>query len=208
MPDLLEILGFAASLIVLVSLLMSSLKKLRWINLVGALLFGVYGFMIGSLPTGFMNLGIVIIDIYYLVKMYGNKDFFQLLPIKRESEYLDKFIEFYDEDIQLYGHLDKDKIKTAQFKYFIHRNMAPAGIFIAKEEDKTSGSLRIELDYVVPQYRDFKLGSYLFDTKQDEFQKLGYKEYIVTTENKDHIRYIKKMGFTFDQERQVYSKAI
>ena len=63
-----DYLGYAASLIVLISLLMSSIKKLRWINLAGALLFGIYGFMIQSLPTGFMNLGIVIIDIYYLVK--------------------------------------------------------------------------------------------------------------------------------------------
>ena len=58
-PVLLDWIGYIASLIVLVSLLMSSVKKLRWINLGGALLFGIYGFLIGSLPTGFMNFGIV-----------------------------------------------------------------------------------------------------------------------------------------------------
>ena len=36
---LLEWIGYIASLIVLVSLLMSSIKKLRWINLFGALMW-------------------------------------------------------------------------------------------------------------------------------------------------------------------------
>ena len=39
---LLEWIGYTASLIVLVSLLMSSIKKLRWINLFGALIFGAW----------------------------------------------------------------------------------------------------------------------------------------------------------------------
>ena len=92
---LLEWLGYIASLIVLISLLMSSIVKLRWINLVGALLFGTYGFMIGSLPTGFMNVGIALIDIFYLVKMYGSKEYFTILPITEDHQYLDSFIHFY-----------------------------------------------------------------------------------------------------------------
>jgi hypothetical protein len=67
---MIEYLGIFASFIVLISLLMSSIKLLRWINLFGALLFGIYGLLIGSFPTVFMNVGIVLIDIYYLTKMY------------------------------------------------------------------------------------------------------------------------------------------
>lgn len=69
---MIDYLGFIASFVVLISLLMSSIRLLRWINLFGALLFGVYGVLIGSYPTIFMNFGIVLIDIYYLTKMYRN----------------------------------------------------------------------------------------------------------------------------------------
>ncbi|WP_138417511.1 YgjV family protein [Aquibacillus sediminis] len=68
--DWLEWLGYLASFIVLVSLLMSNILKLRWINLLGSGLFSLYGFLIGALPVGFMNLGIVFINIYYLVQLY------------------------------------------------------------------------------------------------------------------------------------------
>lgn len=72
--DWLEWLGYLASVIVLISLLMSDILKLRWINLVGSSLFSLYGFLIGALPVGFMNFGIALINIYYLFKLYSNKE--------------------------------------------------------------------------------------------------------------------------------------
>lgn len=72
----LEWLGYLASLLVLISLLMNSIIKLRWINLLGSSIFSFYGFLIAALPVGFMNLGIVLINIYHLVKIYRSKEYF------------------------------------------------------------------------------------------------------------------------------------
>ena len=49
--------------------MMSSILKLRVINLVGAALFTVYGLLIGAYPVAVMNLFIVLIDLYYLRDM-------------------------------------------------------------------------------------------------------------------------------------------
>ena len=96
MPDyILDWIGYLGSLVVLISLLMSSIKKLRWINLVGAVIFAFYGFMIASIPTGFMNVGIAVIDIVFLVMMYKQKDYFRVLPIPEPTEYLKQFFKFY-----------------------------------------------------------------------------------------------------------------
>lgn len=200
----LEYLGYAASLIVLISLLMSSLKKLRWINLAGATLFGAYGFMIGSVPTGLMNLGIVIIDIYYLVKMYKTKDFFRVLPIEDDSEYLKGFIEFYKKDIESYMKIEDFNIDEATEKFYVLRNMNPAGIFIADKFDNKT--LEIKLDYVVPMYRDFKIGLFVFSSQRQTFLDKGFTNFVVYTENESHIKYVKKMGFVKEEGR--YIKAI
>lgn len=192
-PMVLDWIGYVASLIVLVSLLMSSIKKLRWINLGGALLFGIYGFLIGSLPTGFMNLGIVIIDIYFLARMYMSKEYFRVLPIENDTEYLNYFLEFYKHDIE--GRLDIDKIdfEKAVIKLYLLRNMNPAGIFICNEFDKKS--LEITLDYVIPMFRDFKLGQFIFEGQKLYFLGKGYNRFIVFTKNSNHIKYLRKMGF-------------
>lgn len=70
----LEWFGYAASVVILASLTMSSIVRFRWINLAGAMMFATFGFLIGSIPTGTLNLRITFIDIYYLWKIYSTKD--------------------------------------------------------------------------------------------------------------------------------------
>lgn len=203
----LEWIGYIASSIVLISLLMSSIKKLRWINLVGALTFGFYGFMIGSIPTGLMNVGIVLIDVYYLVRMYRTREFFRVLPIKQDSQYLKMFLDFYKDDILLFKEIDIEEVLKSKVRFFILRNMSPAGIFVADEYGENQ--LEIKLDYVIPQYRDFKIGNYVFDSQKEYFESLNYKEFVAFTEFKDHIDYVKRMGFVKSPEKEnCYIKSI
>lgn len=65
-----EMLGYSASVLVAISLMMQSVVKLRTINLVGAILFSVYGVVIGAFPVAFLNGFIAIVNIYYLHQMY------------------------------------------------------------------------------------------------------------------------------------------
>lgn len=192
-PVLLDWIGYIASLIVLISLLMSSVKKLRWINLGGALLFGIYGFLIGSLPTGFMNLGIVIIDIVFLAKMYMSKEYFRVLPIENDTDYLNYFLDFYRQDIGSKLDISNIDFEKAVVKLYLLRNMNPAGIFVCNEFDKKT--LEITLDYVIPMFRDFKLGHFIFEGQKLYFLGKGYNRFVVFSKNTNHIKYLKKMGF-------------
>jgi hypothetical protein len=192
-PILLDWIGYIASLIVLISLLMSSIKRLRWINLVGALIFGIYGFLIGSIPTGVMNVGIVVIDIYFLAKIYLSKDYFTILPIDEDSEYLKSFIEFYRSEIETLVPVDTIDPEGADVKLYVLRNMTPAAVFIGHKLEE--GTLEIRLDYAIPQYRDFKLGSFIFDQQKDYFMDRGYTKFVTYGTHKNHVPYLQKMGF-------------
>ncbi|MCS6114123.1 YgjV family protein [Shewanella baltica] len=69
-----EWIGYLASVVVAISLMMSNIKKLRWWNLIGAALFVAYGVAIGAYPVALVNFFIVLIDTYYLVKLYREAD--------------------------------------------------------------------------------------------------------------------------------------
>lgn len=194
MDKWLEYFGYAASMVVLISLLMTSIKKLRWINLIGAIMFGAYGFLINSIPTGFMNLGIAVIDIYFLVKMYSNKDYFKLLGVEQNSDYFNSFLEFYKEDIGKFQDIDLSESTDAEVKLFTLRNMNPAGLFIGKKYKKDT--LEILLDYAIPQYRDFKLGDYVFTDQASYFKDKGYTKLLTFSDKEEHMKYLEKMGFT------------
>ena len=64
-----EWLGYGASFMVAISLMMKNVFKLRILNGVGALLFVISGVMISAWPVAGMNLFIVGINIYYLWQM-------------------------------------------------------------------------------------------------------------------------------------------
>jgi hypothetical protein len=66
----LELVGYLASVLVAISLMMLSLNKLRVINLSGSLLFTVYGFTIGAYPVAVLNAFIVLVNIFYLQKAF------------------------------------------------------------------------------------------------------------------------------------------
>lgn len=64
-----ELIGYAASFIVLISFLMKNIKTLRIINTIGCFLFIVYGILLNnSIPIIFTNTAIVGINMYYLLK--------------------------------------------------------------------------------------------------------------------------------------------
>lgn len=63
-----EIIGTCASLIVLISFLMKGEKSIRLVNIIGAILFVIYGIFIGAFSVWFLNGALVLIHIYKLIK--------------------------------------------------------------------------------------------------------------------------------------------
>lgn len=67
--NIVELIGYAGSVIVVISLTMRSVVKLRLINLVASLLFIAYGLLINAWPIFILNCLIMVINIYYLRQM-------------------------------------------------------------------------------------------------------------------------------------------
>lgn len=66
-----EIIGITATFFVLLSFLMRSAAKIRMINIVGAALFIIYGFLIGSFSTALLNAALIVIHAVYLCREYA-----------------------------------------------------------------------------------------------------------------------------------------
>jgi len=69
-----EILGWVATLVIIVSFLVNDIKTLRTVSLIGAILWVIYAFVIQSSSIVFLNLVIVGIQIYKLYKIKLKKD--------------------------------------------------------------------------------------------------------------------------------------
>ena len=185
--------GYVASVIVAVSLMMSSIIKLRWYNLIGAACFSIYGFLIGAMPVGVLNGFIAIADIYYLVLIYKEKDSFTLMETDKNPEYLKMFLEFYESEIQKFFPSYSFANSRSTHGFFILRNTVPAGVVLG--DMKEEGVFEVKLDFATPQYRDFKLGKYIFLDHSDFFHKIGCQTITALSQNNEHDKYLEKMGF-------------
>lgn len=201
----LEWIGYAASLLITLSLMLSSIVKFRWINLMGAALFSTYGFLIKAYPVGVMNGLIVLIDVYYLWQIYARKELFDILEIKAGNEYLERFLRYHNKDIQKICPGFTYDPGSNNVRFFLLRNMAVAGLFLAHRENENE--LVVALDYVIPEYRDFKNGKYLYNQLLPQFKAAGYTRLRAAVSNPINDAYFKKMGFTPD-EQGVYRKLL
>ncbi len=205
----LELFGYAASVIVALSLMMKNIKNLRWWNLFGAALFSAYGLMIHAFPVFILNGFIALADVYYLRQLYLVNDTFALLPIDiKRTQFLNKFLNYYLQDIRRFfpdfklEHIDD----SADRAYFILRDMLPVSLIIFRENQ---GTLDIIIDYAIPAYRDLKSASFFYHLDSEALGLSQESVFRLESHNAAHNHYLKKIGFQSDSSNpNIFSRSI
>ncbi|MFW6348248.1 MAG: hypothetical protein ACOC2C_06540 [Cyclonatronaceae bacterium] len=187
-----EAIGYLASLLVAVSLTMSRIVPLRIVNMLGAATFVVYGILITSWPVAGMNAFIVLINMYYLWQIYSNKSAFEILEMEPEERYLNYFTELYESEIRRYHPEISARPVPGNVNMMVLRDTLPAGILLA---DQHGEALHVRVDFVSPEFRDFKIGQFLYQQRKGLFTAKGIRRILVDTASKEHAAYFKKMGF-------------
>ncbi len=188
-----EGIGYAASLIILVSLLMTNVFRLRLINGIGSVLFGAYGWLIGSWPVCAINLVIAGIDGWYLLQAMSISAFFDLAPAESVGpEYLKRFFLFHERELMNYAPgLTIENLQSA-CTCLIFRNLLPVGVFSYRQNGPDA---EIVLDFMIPEYRDFKAGRYLYRTKRMFFKEKGIKRFHALARHPSQPKYYLRNGF-------------
>ncbi|MCK5075262.1 MAG: hypothetical protein KAR38_02750 [Calditrichia bacterium] len=197
----LEIFGYMGSVLIAASLMMKNILHLRRINLIGASTFAIYGLIVEAYPVFFLNAFIALTDVYYLIEMYRQKEYFSLMPVlDNRHKYLDKFYNFYKTDInKFFPKFNWDSIEGCSC-FFILRNLMPVGLFIYK--NISDEEIEIVLDYAIPDYRDLKNARFVYFAQSRHFQEKGIKKLISKSCVKSHRKYLKNIGFKADNENQ------
>ena len=208
-PEYVEWVGYIASAVIAASLLISNLWYFRWINLAGALIFCLYGLLIGSIPVAMMNGLIAVIDVYFIIQMTRKIDYFHYLTVVfKESGYLQYFLRYYTRDISYhFPRFFPEKLPPDQKFTFVLRNAVSVGVFSYHKEGDCGV---IDIDYTIPAYRDLKNTRYLIrDALARDFEQEGIKRLSVYSTVSNHVSYIKKLGFTPDATHpNVYNLAL
>ncbi|MDE7313348.1 MAG: YgjV family protein [Eubacterium sp.] len=97
---LIELIGYLGSVLVVVSMLMSSVVKLRVINTAGSCISATYALIIHSYPLALMNICLIVINLYNLAKLSKNGQHYNLVGGKTDDPLLAYFLSYFQQDIQ------------------------------------------------------------------------------------------------------------
>ncbi|NNC93324.1 MAG: hypothetical protein HKN80_12625 [Acidimicrobiia bacterium] len=200
-----ELIGYLGSALIIASLSMKSILRLRLVGLVGATVFSIYGLLIGAIPIVITNAVILGIHAYYLRQLLGSKPVFTVLEVRQGSRYLERFLDHYAEDIAAFQPNFHYEPRPDRYRAFILRDMVPAGLFMCDIDGSETG--QVQLDYVIPAYRDLKLGRFLYSSNSSIFADPRITHLESRTGTARHNAYLERMGFlpiTGDDGRPAY----
>lgn len=194
-PVAIEMVGYVASTLILLSVTRTSILKLRLIGLAGSLVFVVYASLIGAYPIVVVNTVIAGVHFYFLYQLRSRRqEYFRILRVDPDSKYLLDFLKFYSGEIDKFQpDFEYRPGGDEQVRAFVLRDMVPAGLFIGSIEGEV---LTIDLDFVIPQYRDLRVAEFLFSasTRLTTGARLSGLRSLPGTP--EHVAYLERIGFT------------
>lgn len=188
-------LGYLASLLLALGLMVNNDLKFRWLNTGGNISFIIYGAVIGAVPVILTNCLLLSINIVFLYRIYNRKEHFELLEFNNGGILVDRFLTFYQKDIARYFPNFKREQLEGNLNFVVLRDLVIANIFSARTD--AEGRAEVLLNYTVPKYRDFKVGSFIFDTEKEfllskQVNKVFYRQ----VDNKQHRKFLIISGFS------------
>lgn len=192
-----ELVGYLASALVVLSLTMRSLLRLRLLSLAGSVTFLTYGVLIESVPIIVTNCCIAAINLWFLRKEFairrsGSADL-GASRIRADSPFLRDFVDYHHDDILDFQPDFSLPTGDDVLALMLTREGAPAGLVIGHLGG--DGRLRIDLDYVLREHRDSRLGVWLYGRGADVFRALGIRSIRATALTEAHRKYLRRAGF-------------
>lgn len=189
--------GYLASLLLALSLLVTNDLRFRWLNTGGCLSFIVYGVLLSAWPIILTNTLLFFINVFTLVKIYRKKEAFDLLPFEPHDPIINKFIQFYADDLRNYFPLYEPEQSVNAIRFMVLRDMVIANVFMATVQE--DGTAIVQCNYTVPRYRDYKVGRFIFEKEKGYLLSRGVKQLLYeTVANRGHEEYLKRMGFSVE----------
>lgn len=199
-----ELIGYLASALVVTSLSMASVVRLRMFSLAGSVTFMTYGFLIEAVPIIVTNVAIAALNVWFLSRELGGRRDLGAVVVPSDSPFLADFLVNHAADISHFQP-EHDAARATDFALVLTRDGMPAGVVLG---DRDGDRLDITLDYVMRAYRDSRLGNWLYGDGARVFRSAGISTVTTPGGNESHRHYLTRVGFEFDPHSTRWSRTL
>ena len=198
----LEVLGWVGSAVLVYSLTRTRVLAFRALNLVASVLLVAYNAVLGIWPMVAMNGVIAGINVYHLVRMATTRDdeaTYDVVEVGPTEDYLGHVLRRHAPDIERHNPgFAWDGAVPGRSAFLVVRDTETVGVVLIShvEVDDTVG--QVELDYVLPRFRDFSVGKFVY-RREGLLARLGYRVLRAPTHRMtDAAAYFGRVGFRPD----------
>ncbi len=195
---LLEIFGYIGTTLVIVSMLMTSVVKLRVINICGSTISMIYAILGNTWPIVLLNASLIVINAIQLVRMYRTRVTFHRVAASLSDTNVQYFLSLYDDDIRQYFPEYTVSAEKATEVHIAYIGSEMVGMILG---ERTGEQMQIALDYATPKYRDLSVSTFLFSALRED----GIRELCAEAGVPEHKKYLLRMGFVERGEHMIRS---
>jgi hypothetical protein len=190
----LDLLGWAGSALLIVSLLQARVLRFRVLNLTAGLMLVAFNALIGVWPMVAMNLATSGINVWFIARMLRERHdvaAFRVLAVRSDNEYLAHVLAVHQSDVLRHqpdfswaGIPRQDR-----HPFLILRGDETVGVVIMRVVGDVA---HVELDYVTKRFRDFSPGEFVW-RQSGVLRNLGIAQVITSPTMIDP--YYERVGF-------------
>lgn len=158
-----ELIGWAGSAVLVVSLLQTQLLRLRVINLIGCFILLGYNAAVQVWPMVGLNAVLALINIVYLVTMVRERHdaaAFTVLPVGPNDAYLRHILTLFGKDIRRFNPDFSYDGQAGHAAFLVQQGAETVGVVLV--EDAGDGVAQVVLDWVTPRHRDLSPGEFVY----------------------------------------------
>jgi len=195
-----ELIGYTGSVIIAVSMLMTSILKMRWMIFSGNIVFIIYGLLISAYPIIVLNGFNLVVNAWFIWQAYKLQGNYAVLPANRNAPMLERFLVFYANDIQKFFP-DFQTFEKEDITFLIVKGTAV--ISVAGFRKNSDGSCSVVIDYVANTHRNMKPGKLLFE-RENVFSLLNTDTIYAQSYHVRHTVYLRRMKFIATEKENVF----
>ncbi|MCV2393406.1 YgjV family protein [Actinotalea sp. M2MS4P-6] len=209
----LEIIGWAGSALLVLSLLQTRLMRLRVLNSVACVVLIGYNAVLGVWPMVAMNVVLVAINLWAIARLLRERHdarVYDAVTMQLDEPFLHHLLERHEGDIRRFNPdlaevPAADLAARADHAFVVSTSDHVVGVVLSAVGDD-AGEQQVLLDYVLPAYRDFTPGEFVFRA-DGPFAALGTTTVVASPGMASSESYLRAVGFVERDGRRVLDLA-
>ena len=200
----LEIIGWSGSALLVISLLQTRVMRLRVLNSAASAVLVGYNAALAVWPMVAMNVVLVAINltvIWRMVRQRHDARAYDVVRVGVDEAFLARLLRRHAEDVGRFNPPAEDLLAQAEHAFLVTSGDEVVGVVLSRAGD-AADEQQVVLDYVLPPYRDFTPGEFVF-AADGPFAQMGARSVVASPAMAASSAYLAAVGFEPDGDRRV-----